>query len=71
MTSGRTHRQAYIACDTCPETVEGSDFNDLWNSARADGWKAKRVEGTWEHVCPSCADDFNRVKIVPQSQSKE
>lgn len=56
MTSGRIHRLSYIECDGkgCHETIEGSDFTELWNDAKADGWKGRQFHGEWFHYCPSC-----------------
>lgn len=49
-----------IECDVGDPNCDGSftlnnrDFNDTWNSAKAEGWQARQVAGEWMHSCPNC-----------------
>ena len=71
MSSGWIHRQTYISCDSCPETIEGADFKVLWNSIVSSGWTAKNINGKWSHYCPECSKDFGRVKAVNRARVRE
>ena len=68
MSSGWSHRRAYIACDGCPtEYIEGDRIADVWNSAKAEGWTGKQTNSEkWEHFCPSCSNPFNKITVLKQ-----
>lgn len=44
-------------CDSCDATFEWDDPDDFqggWNSAKRDGWRAKKIGDEWVHGCPRC-----------------
>ncbi len=45
-----------LACDECEDVQDDtfSDFHEMLEYARDDGWKIKKVGGYWEHYCPDC-----------------
>lgn len=46
-------------CDTCSEVFEPGtgNFEDGWNKAKAEGWKATKVGELWTHSCGQCEAD--------------
>lgn len=53
------HRQKgtiQLECDSCGEICDrtGQEFLDIWNEAKADGWKARKIGDVWVHTCPDC-----------------
>lgn len=58
MTLLREDGQVELVCDVCdeawPETHDAEDFEILLADAKADGWRASRIEGEWRHRCPAC-----------------
>lgn len=61
MASFRNHRTTEITCDggMCDEFImQKGDWQDVWNSAQADGWTSKQVSGVWFHYCPECSKPF-------------
>ena len=51
-------------CDQCGEecNTEESDFHSALKKMKAEGWKAQKVGGDWEHICPGCQDDDNDIE---------
>lgn len=54
----RDHSDLIFECDTCGETLEthDDDWNVAWNMAKRDGWRSRKVNDEWEHVCPECEE---------------
>lgn len=53
----RSARQITIECDSCPETFCGEldeEFNDVWSSAKHEGWRTRKIDSEWLHGCPKC-----------------
>lgn len=46
-------------CDSCNEVLESgtSDFNSVWNRAKREGWRAKKLGNDWVHACPQCNEE--------------
>lgn len=55
----RTGGEITFHCDLCADFIETehADWNDAMASFKAAGWKSVKVGKTWEHRCPSCAED--------------
>jgi len=52
----RNHGDISFECDTCGELFD-TNFHDwvaAWNLAKREGWRSKKVNNEWEHVCPEC-----------------
>ena len=48
----------YLECDICGED-SGCDFDDFmevvaWKKDRNNGWLSRKVNDSWEDVCPDC-----------------
>jgi len=70
MSIDRQHGRLIFCCDVCGETAgeseanitrprhsEQSDFHQLWNELKSEGWHAcKTMRGTFEHYCPRCKE---------------
>lgn len=44
-------------CDSCDETFDGGDgeeFSVVWNAAKREGWKSRKVREEWVHGCARC-----------------
>lgn len=63
MTTQTIKGQIAFSCDRCPETYEppklglGSEqreWTDVWEDAKAEGWRARKIGGEWQHHCPEC-----------------
>lgn len=56
MASDRQHGKIVFECDACDATFDGKsgDWDEVWNDAKAEGWKAKKLGRTWHHACPDC-----------------
>jgi hypothetical protein len=57
----RQHGCIVICCDTCDEEFEGlkeSEFEILWNTAKFEGWRSRKLNGEWFHSCPKCHKDM-------------
>lgn len=52
MAIDRIKGQLTLSCDNCGEFVEGDDFNEMWEAAKAAGWKARKIGEEWFHRCP-------------------
>ena len=49
-----------IACDYCSENIEidsGGDWQDMLYQIKFNGWKIKKVEDDWKHMCPLCVKE--------------
>ena len=59
------YNEEYIVnCNRCSydETYE-TDFHDMLNELKENGWKMEYLEDEWNHFCPTCVmeeikDDF-------------
>lgn len=60
MTIERRDRKVVIECDVvnCPDEVEGDDWESLWRSVSASGWRAKKIGRDWVHGCPKHAREI-------------
>ena len=43
-----------LYCDTCGDNQEVESFEDALDIVKNCGWKAKKINGDWEHICPDC-----------------
>ncbi len=53
----RKARQITIECDSCPETFAGEmneEFTIVWESAKREGWRTRKIADEWLHGCPNC-----------------
>ena len=53
----RQHGKIVIECDSCNETFEGEqgeEFDVVWNAAKRDGWRTRKIADEWLHGCPKC-----------------
>jgi len=52
----RQHDKVLIECDSCPEVFDGdsADFKEVWDAAKRDGWRTRKIADTWLHGCPKC-----------------
>lgn len=49
-----------LVCDKCGQespSYDGDSFDQMISEAKADGWVISRINGHWNHDCPSCAKD--------------
>lgn len=55
------HNGAYIpTCDFCgAELAEEYDFYDAVETKKVAGWKAQKINGCWEDVCPDCQAEMD------------
>lgn len=46
------------SCDLCciQEEYDG-DFYEIVEQMKDDGWKIRKVDGDWQHVCPACIEE--------------
>lgn len=57
MTIIKDGRERAIECDECPTTTDPfdrDDFQQMVDTAKADGWLIKQEGGEWTHKCPDC-----------------
>lgn len=63
------------SCNECGnETAseEGQDFHEFVQELKAGGWKIRKVEGEWEHVCTECQDgDVTPAATSPVAQKAD
>jgi len=52
----REFQTADISCDRCPhsEQHQETDFYEVIKEMKSDGWKIRRIDEEWEHICPDC-----------------
>jgi hypothetical protein len=53
----RQGNRILIECDSCDEVFEGDEddeFAQVWNQAKRDGWRTKKIGSDWVHGCPKC-----------------
>jgi len=52
----RDHCILAIECDCCEasDEFEGDDFNEAFDEAKAEGWRAFKDGDDWMHKCPDC-----------------
>ncbi|MCK9220937.1 MAG: hypothetical protein M0P47_12940 [Bacteroidales bacterium] len=43
-------------CDFCDSFDVDDNWDELMNEMKEDGWKSKKVEEEWKHMCPDCVD---------------
>lgn len=54
-----------VACDKCHRTMAQNydeERIDLIDRADNNGWVSIRRHGTWQNVCPECADTTTNTK---------
>jgi Fe2+ or Zn2+ uptake regulation protein len=60
MTVERERGGYLICCDHCSDFVEVDspdyDWNDVLDAIAIEGYKAEKVRGVWEHLCPFCQE---------------
>lgn len=46
-----------FCCDECGELDDTrcSDFNSAFAKVKSHGWKARKVDDDWQHLCGDCA----------------
>jgi frataxin-like iron-binding protein CyaY len=46
-----------VECDSCSEVFDGesTNFTEVWNAAKRDGWRTRKIAGEWIHSCGKCA----------------
>lgn len=63
MTTHQVKGEYALSCDGCPETYEpprlgrGSaprEWSEMWEDAKATGWRAVKTDEGWFHYCPDC-----------------
>lgn len=59
MSIERRNGSVVIVCDSdrCPEEFvgpRGEQFKDVWDQAKQDGWRTRKIAGEWLHGCPKC-----------------
>lgn len=61
----KTTTQLWLTCDECCEetaTYDDDEFNRLLADAKAANWEiCKNRFSQWEHYCPSCNRETNRL----------
>jgi uncharacterized C2H2 Zn-finger protein len=64
MTIHREPNRIMIECDSCDEIFNGSsdDFAEVWDEAKADGWKAAKIVGEWMHGCARCGSPAREAR---------
>ena len=53
----RQHGKIMIECDSCEEVFEGQpheEFDDVWKSAKREGWSSRKIANEWLHGCGKC-----------------
>jgi len=53
----RQHGKILIECDSCSEVFEGGrdeEYAPVWNAAKNDGWRCRKIADEWLHGCPKC-----------------
>ena len=50
------HGEFVVECDECgDELFTNTDgFPDAVEIAKGEGWRARKIEGEWEHRCSDC-----------------
>jgi len=45
-------------CDRCSfdKFFDFSTWNEVIQEMKNDGWRIRKVDGDWEHLCPTCAN---------------
>lgn len=44
-----------VYCDGCDKTlIEGVSWREAVEAVKQNGWKFEKVDGEWEHYCPTC-----------------
>lgn len=56
MAIDRQHNKVLIECDSCTEVFDGEsdDFKEVWDAAKRDGWRTRKIADEWLHGCPKC-----------------
>lgn len=56
----------FLNCNVCGREKKfyTDDKMDVVAACKQDGWKIKKVDDEWEHICPNCRTD--RVAGVPK-----
>ena len=69
MTLVREGDRIELVCDAgdevWPKVFAAEDFEILLADAKAEGWRASRIDGEWRHRCPSCIADKRLIKSPP------
>ena len=64
MSIERQGREVVFHCDSCADFIETeeTDFNDAFNTFRANNWKAVKIGTEWTHKCPVCVEGAAQAK---------
>ena len=48
-----------VFCDHCSydELMDEESFYSVIDQMKEDGWRISKVDGEWDHKCPSCVGD--------------
>jgi hypothetical protein len=52
----RQYGKIIFECDECGDTFESNtrEFDEAWENAKDEGWRAYKEDGEWCHSCPDC-----------------
>ena len=53
----RQFERITICCDSCDEQFEGDkdeEFAIVWEAAKREGWRTRKIADTWLHGCQHC-----------------
>ena len=69
MSVERDGDQCMLVCESCgAETDTSDDFHSLVSSARADGRKVVKPDGTWQHFCECCEPVSERESALQRTK---
>lgn len=49
-----------VACDYCSEDIDidsGGDWTDMISQIKELGWRMRKVDDEWRHMCPTCVKE--------------
>jgi hypothetical protein len=55
MAVDRQFGKIVFVCDTCDTRFEGASgetFEAVWEQAKIEGWRTRKIAGEWLHGCP-------------------
>lgn len=61
----RIGKEEYVLiCDMCEETQAGpfESFYDAVQHKKDNGWKSRKINGSWNDVCPKCTKEAQRER---------
>lgn len=56
----------YLCCDQCGEEYEEvfDTFDEVIEVTRFRGWRAFKLENIWQHQCPACSGNMNKLSVT-------